>query len=78
MDGAGARKEWCVQRPGDGIAGGLQACSEEHAKLASQQLIAERLLSHRISQPQQVRRDSHVILCWLPARLHLLDECLSE
>lgn len=64
-------EQGCAQRPGDGVAGALNPGRKEDAKLSGQQLVRQRLLSHRVAQPQKVRRDRHVVLLRLPPSLHL-------
>lgn len=59
------------QRPGDGVARGLQARGEEHAELPRQQRVGERLPGGRVPQAQQVRGDANVVRAQLPSSLHL-------
>ena len=64
-------KECLLHSPGDGVAGALDARTEEEPKLARQQVIRQQRLGDRVAQPQQVRCNARVLRRGLAPGPHL-------
>ena len=61
-----SRGLWALQRPGDGIAGRLNAGREEKPKLARQEVVGQGLVAEGVPQTQQMCCYADVTSAGLP------------